>query len=155
MDNLHNRLNFDRGLKNKIFHHSLRGHLKITKTARFGYEMLLNTENRAPRSLHDLYFFILRAEVTIFTTKIVTISRTIQTYILHFATKLCNYTTFKMLFLAAVKDLPSLLYKLPIQLVLYPVVVFKSVILSVLRLNRSLTFARRKKRRQLRQCDQA
>ena len=30
---LHNRLNFDLGKKIKIFHHSLKGHFKISKTA--------------------------------------------------------------------------------------------------------------------------
>ena len=41
MDNLHNnRLNFDVGKKNKIFHRSLKGHLEISKTRRFDDEML-------------------------------------------------------------------------------------------------------------------
>ena len=39
MDSLHNRLNFDLDKKNKIFHRSLKVHLKIGKTAKCGCEM--------------------------------------------------------------------------------------------------------------------
>ena len=62
MDNLHYMLNLDLGKKNKIFHHSLKGCRKISKTAKFGNQMLYNTENIAVRSLQDLYMFVLRAE---------------------------------------------------------------------------------------------
>jgi hypothetical protein len=34
------RLNFDLGQKNKIHHHSLKEHVKISKIAKFGREML-------------------------------------------------------------------------------------------------------------------
>ena len=40
MDDLHDRLNFYVDRKNKIFHHILQGHLKISKTAKFGCKML-------------------------------------------------------------------------------------------------------------------
>ena len=67
MDNLHVRLNVDLGKENKIFYHSSKKHLKMSKIAKFGWQMLKNTENIASRILRILYIFILRTEkVTIF-----------------------------------------------------------------------------------------
>ena len=40
MGNLHYRLNFDPGKTNKIFHHSSKEHVKISRTAKFACEML-------------------------------------------------------------------------------------------------------------------
>jgi hypothetical protein len=40
MDDSSYRLNFDLGKKNKIHHHSEKEHVKISKIARFGREML-------------------------------------------------------------------------------------------------------------------
>ena len=40
MGNLHYRLNFDPGKTNKTFYHSLKEHVKISKIAKFGCEML-------------------------------------------------------------------------------------------------------------------
>jgi hypothetical protein len=40
MDDSSYRLNFDLGKKNKIHHHSEKEHVKISKTAKFGREML-------------------------------------------------------------------------------------------------------------------
>ena len=57
--------------------------MKISKIAKFGYEMLYeNTEDIALRSLHIFSMFVLRAEiVTIFEPKMVTISaRNIEIY---------------------------------------------------------------------------
>ena len=41
MDNFHDKLNFDLGKKNKIFHDSLKGHFKISRTANFGCAEML------------------------------------------------------------------------------------------------------------------
>ena len=38
--NLHYRLNFDPGKTNKIFHHNSKEHVKISRIAKFGGEML-------------------------------------------------------------------------------------------------------------------
>jgi hypothetical protein len=71
-------------------------------------------ENIALQSLQILYTFVLRVEIaTIFDPNVVAISarnesiqnlQTLQGYIFHilqhFATKLCNFTRFSMLFLA-------------------------------------------------------
>ena len=38
--NLHYRLNFDPDKTNKIFYHGLKEHVKISRTAKFGCEML-------------------------------------------------------------------------------------------------------------------
>ena len=51
MGNLHYRLNFDPGQRNKIFYHSLKEYVKIRRIAKFGCEMLLNEEKIASRSL--------------------------------------------------------------------------------------------------------
>ena len=40
MGNLHYRLNFDPGETNKIFHHSSKKYVKISRIAKFGCEML-------------------------------------------------------------------------------------------------------------------
>ena len=40
MGNLHYRLNFDPGKTKKIVHHSLKEHVKMSKIAKFGSEML-------------------------------------------------------------------------------------------------------------------
>jgi hypothetical protein len=40
MDDSSYRLNFDPGKKNKIHHHSQKEHIKISKIAKFGREML-------------------------------------------------------------------------------------------------------------------
>jgi hypothetical protein len=40
MDDSSYRLYFDLGKKNKIHHHSLKEHVKISKIAKFGCEML-------------------------------------------------------------------------------------------------------------------
>ena len=45
MDNFHVRLNVDLGNYNKIVYHSSKEHLKISKIAKFGYQMLKITEN--------------------------------------------------------------------------------------------------------------
>ena len=37
LDNLHVKLNVDLGKENKIFHHSSKEHLKISKLAKFGW----------------------------------------------------------------------------------------------------------------------
>jgi hypothetical protein len=85
--------------------------------AKFGCEMLQNAENIALQSSQILHTFVLRAEIaTTFVPKMVAISatqyksiqslRTLQGYIFrvlqHFATNLCNFTHFSMLFLAVV-----------------------------------------------------
>ena len=49
--NFHYRLNFDPGMTNKIFYHSLKEHVKISKIVKFGCEMLYNEKNMASRSL--------------------------------------------------------------------------------------------------------
>ncbi len=69
------------------------------------------------RSLQILYVFVLRAEVlTTFSSKVVIFSaRNTKTYkiyklrklfliLQHFSTKLCNFTNYKMFFLAVVVD---------------------------------------------------
>ena len=40
MGNLHYRLNFNPGKINKIFHHSSKEHVEISRIAKFGCEML-------------------------------------------------------------------------------------------------------------------
>jgi hypothetical protein len=40
MDDSSYRLNFDLGKKNKIHHHNQKEHVKISKIAKFGREML-------------------------------------------------------------------------------------------------------------------
>ena len=40
MGDLHYRLNFDPGKTNKIFHNSSKEHVKISRIAKFGWEML-------------------------------------------------------------------------------------------------------------------
>ena len=80
MDNLHVRLNLDPGKENKIYHHhSSKEHVKISRIAKFGWQMLKNTENIASRSLRILYIFILRTEKSYhfrsnFASKVVTFS---------------------------------------------------------------------------------
>ena len=39
MDNLHFRLMCDLDKENKIYHHSSKEHLRISKTAKFGWQM--------------------------------------------------------------------------------------------------------------------
>ena len=115
MDDSSYRLNSDLGKKNEIHHYSWKEHLKISKIAKFGREMLQNAENIALQISQILYTFVLRAEVcTTFEPKVVQISarntkiQNLQGYIFrvlqHFTTKLCNFTNFKMLFLAVVMD---------------------------------------------------
>ena len=77
--------------------------------AKFGCEMLQNAENIALQSSQILHTFVLRAEIaTTFGPKMVAISaRNTKVYkifriLQHFATKLCNFTNFSMLFLAVV-----------------------------------------------------
>jgi hypothetical protein len=83
----------------------------MSKIAKFGCEMLENTENIALQSLKILYTFVLRAEIPFrpkcgrnFRTQYKSIQnlQTLQGYIFrnlqHFATKLCNFTHFSMLF---------------------------------------------------------
>jgi hypothetical protein len=48
MDDSSYRLNFDLGKKNKIHHHSEKEHVKISKIAKFGREMLQNAEKYSP-----------------------------------------------------------------------------------------------------------
>ena len=62
MDNLHNRLTFDLGKKNKIFYFSYKEDPRISTTAVFGAKMLQNTESIGWLSLQILYIFVLRAE---------------------------------------------------------------------------------------------
>ena len=58
--------NVDLGQCNRIFYH-----IKISKIAKFGWQMLKNTENIASQSLRILYIFILRTEkVTTFEAKL-------------------------------------------------------------------------------------
>ena len=69
MDNLHNRLTFDLGKKNKIFYYStVRKSISILSLiAKFGGEMLSNTENIVKWSFHILCIFVLRGgQVAIF-----------------------------------------------------------------------------------------
>ena len=40
MDDLYVRLNLDLGKEHKIYHHSSKGHRKISKIAKFGWQML-------------------------------------------------------------------------------------------------------------------
>ena len=58
MDNLHVRQKFDRGKENKIYHHSSKEHLKITKIDAHStpYRLQLNI-------LHHLFSFVLSALV--------------------------------------------------------------------------------------------
>ena len=51
MGNFHYRLSSDPGKTNKIFHHSSKWHVEISRIAKFGCEMLENGENMASRSL--------------------------------------------------------------------------------------------------------
>ena len=50
-------------MKNKIHHHSRKEHIKNSKTAKFGREMLKKAENMALQNLPILYTFVLRAEI--------------------------------------------------------------------------------------------
>jgi hypothetical protein len=47
MDDSSYRLNFDQGKKNEIQHHSQKEHLRMSKIAKFGCELLQNDENIA------------------------------------------------------------------------------------------------------------
>ena len=63
MDNLHYRLTFDLGKKNKISYRGKKEDLEISRIEKFGGEMLSNTENKmALRSLQVLYIFVLRGK---------------------------------------------------------------------------------------------
>ena len=71
IDNLHHRPTVNLGKTNEIPHYSQKEHPKISRIAKFGGEMLQNTENTAPRSLQILYIPALRDEkVTIFELKL-------------------------------------------------------------------------------------
>ena len=71
MDNLHVRLDVDLGKENKVFYHSSKEHLKISKIAKLGLQMLKNTKNIGSQSLRILYIFILRTvKVTTFEAKL-------------------------------------------------------------------------------------
>ena len=74
------RLNFDLD-KNKIHHYSQKEHLKISKIANFGREMLQNAGNIALQISQILYTFVIRAPLS--------------------AQK---FTNFKILFLAVLMD---------------------------------------------------
>ena len=50
-------------MNNKIHHHSCKDHIKNSKSAKFGREMLKNAENIALQNLPILYTFVLRAEI--------------------------------------------------------------------------------------------
>ena len=67
MHNLHSRLTFNLDRKNEIFYYSQKEDPTISRIAKFGGEMLLNTENIVLRSLQILYIFVLPVEkVSIF-----------------------------------------------------------------------------------------
>ena len=57
MDNFHYRLNLEE--ERNLTTATIKEYLKIAK---FGWEMLYNTENIALRSLQNLYIFVLRAD---------------------------------------------------------------------------------------------
>ena len=62
MDNSHDRLIFDPVNMNRIYYHSWKEHLKISKIVKFGGKILQMTENLTLRNLRILYIFVLRAE---------------------------------------------------------------------------------------------
>ena len=111
MDDSRCRLNFNLR-KNEIYHHNYKEHIKIIKNTKFGCEMLLNEENIAVRSLQkSLKVVIFSARNTkIFKICEVRTSYYIFLILQHFATKLCNFNHFKMLFLAVVVDFVLLPY---------------------------------------------
>ena len=66
------RLNFDLGKKNKVHHYSYKEHLKFSKIAKFGREMLQNADNLSVQISRILYTLVLRAEIcTTFEPKVV------------------------------------------------------------------------------------
>ena len=87
MDNSSVWLNFYQNMKNKIHHPSWKEHIKNSKSAKFGREMMKNAENIALQNLPFLYTFVLQAEIcTTLTPKVVRIPLVIQKY-----TKLANF----------------------------------------------------------------
>ena len=62
MDNLHSRPTSNLVKKSEIFCYSQKEDPKISRTAKFGGDMLCNTENIVVQSLQILYIFVLRAE---------------------------------------------------------------------------------------------
>ena len=57
-------------MKNKIHHYDIKDHIKNSESAKFGREMLKNSENIVLQNLPILYTFLLRAEIcTTFTPK--------------------------------------------------------------------------------------
>ena len=83
MGNFHYRLNFNPGKINELFHHSNKGHIKISETA----TVTENPTTFTPISPQKWWAF--PRHIRLHTT---------------FATKLGNFTNFKMLFVAVVKD---------------------------------------------------
>ena len=65
MDHSPIRVNFDLGKKNKIYHHSWKEHLGISKIAKFGFEMFSNAENIALQSLQILYIYLYKAQKSV------------------------------------------------------------------------------------------
>ena len=62
-------------MKNKIYHYSWKDHIKNSNSAKFGREMLKNSENIALQNLPILYTFLLRAQIcTTLKPKVVQIS---------------------------------------------------------------------------------
>ena len=71
MDNSSVWPNFHQNMKNKIHHNSWKEHIKNSKIAKFGREMLKDAENMASQILPILYTFVLQAEIcTTFTPKV-------------------------------------------------------------------------------------
>ena len=101
------------GKEMQINHHSSKERTKMSKIAKFA-------KNIALQSLQILYTFVLRAEIaTIFWPKcgsncqfrthifIFSATKYIFRILQHFATKLCNFTNFSMLFPGIYFFLPS------------------------------------------------
>ena len=80
IDNLHNRLNFDLGKKNKSFHQSLKGISKLVKLQSLvaSYDKNDRRYSSMKFASFDLYIFGLRAKKV--AAKMITFPRVIQIY---------------------------------------------------------------------------
>ena len=112
MGNLHYRPNFNLCKINKIFYHSVKEHLKISRIAKFGCEMLKIEENIASPSLRiciQMYYARKSTKMVGFRVRkhLYANSQTLRCHIFlilqYFATKLGNSTNFKMLFRGVIK----------------------------------------------------
>ena len=120
MDDLHNGLNFCVDQKNKIFHHILQGHLKIAKLQ---FKVKLQSSVAKCYKTREIlscevckiciYLYYARKRLSFLprklfarNTKSEIFARLCFPFLQHFATRLCNFTNFKMLFSAGVNDLP-------------------------------------------------